>query len=107
LSDPLPLGATGRLHTRPGADEWRRLFALLDVALELEPAARSSWRASLGPDDAALSPWLDDLLRRHADRETSDFLRQPARRRRAGHGGDRRTDRRPLRRTVSIAARDR
>jgi serine/threonine-protein kinase len=74
-----PTGPVSRdLAAAPDAEAWRRLFALLDVALELEPAARASWRAGLGPEDAVLQPWLDDLLRRHADHETTDFLHRPA-----------------------------
>ena len=58
----------------PTADQWRRIFALLDTALELEPAARADWLATLDPEHAPLAPWLDELLRTHASRETDDFL---------------------------------
>ena len=62
----------------PGADRWREIFALLDTALELEPAARPAWLAALGPEHAALSPWLEDLLRTHAAKDTADFMRDTA-----------------------------
>ena len=77
MSDLSPVAA-GPAAAAPSADEWRRLFALLDVALELAPVARTAWRDSLGPDDAALTPWIDDLLRRHAAPETRGFLGPPA-----------------------------
>ncbi|MEO5882626.1 MAG: serine/threonine-protein kinase [Caldimonas sp.] len=71
MSTPNPTAALAS----PSADEWRRVFALLDTALDLEPADRGAWLARLGPEHAPLAPWLDELLRTHADRETADFLR--------------------------------
>ena len=65
--------ATGSLAP-PTADDWRRIFALLDTALELEVAARADWLATLDPEHAPLAPWLDELLRTHACRDTADFL---------------------------------
>ena len=62
----------------PTADNWREIFALLDTALELEPSARAGWLATLGPEQAALSPWLEELLRAHAAKDTADFMRDAA-----------------------------
>ena len=70
----IALAASTASLARPTTDDWRRIFALLDTALELEPAARADWLASLDPEHAPLAPWLDELLRTHAARDTADFL---------------------------------
>ena len=58
----------------PSAEEWRKVFALLDAALDLEPADRAAWLAALGPEHARLAPWLEELLRTHAAEDTAGFL---------------------------------
>ena len=58
--------------------EWREVFALLDTALEVEPAAQTDWLAALGPEQAHLSPLLAHLLQAHARVVTDDFLQSPA-----------------------------
>jgi hypothetical protein len=50
------------------------LNRLLDQALDLAPAEREQWLASLPAEFAALKPHLRDLLSRAAGAETSDFL---------------------------------
>jgi hypothetical protein len=50
------------------------LNRLLDQALDLAPAAREQWLATLPEEFAALKPHLRDLLSRAAGVETSDFL---------------------------------
>lgn len=50
------------------------LNRLLDQALDLAPAKREQWLASLPAEFAALKPRLQDLLSRAAGVETSDFL---------------------------------
>jgi hypothetical protein len=62
----------------PGADTWREIFALLDTALELDPPGRAAWLAALGPEHAALRPRLEELLRTHAARDSTDFMRDTA-----------------------------
>ena len=60
--------------------DWQEVFALLDTALELDPASHARWLEELGardPDQARLSPLLKDLLRAHADVSTADFLQSP------------------------------
>ncbi len=71
---PIPL-----LLTTPG--DWQAVFALLDVALDLDPAAQADWLAALatrGPEQARHAPLLAQLLGAHAARETDDFMRTPA-----------------------------
>ncbi len=58
----------------PTADEWRRIFVLLDTALDLEPESRADWLATLDPEHMPLAPWLHELLRAQASRDTADFL---------------------------------
>ena len=58
--------------------EWQEVLALLDTALELEPAAQTDWLAALGPEQAHLSPLLAHLLQAHARVVTDDFLQSPA-----------------------------
>ena len=64
------------LLTTPG--DWQAVFALLDVALDLDPPAQAAWLAALAPDQARHAPLLAQLLGAHAARETDDFMRTPA-----------------------------
>ena len=64
------------LLTTPG--DWQAVFALLDVALDLDPVAQADWLASLAPEQARHAPLLAQLLGAHAARETDDFMRTPA-----------------------------
>ena len=77
---PARLTAPGELLlTTPG--DWQAVFALLDVALDLDPAAQADWLAALAtraPDEARHAPLLAQLLGAHAARETDDFMRTPA-----------------------------
>ena len=60
--------------------DWQEVFALLDTALELDPAARAAWLDGLdrlGPEPARLSPLLRHLLEAHAEIATGDFLSSP------------------------------
>ena len=73
MNAPIPVPAA---LARPSAEAWREIFALLDTALELDPREHGAWLAALGPERAALAPWLEELLRTHAD--GADFLRDTA-----------------------------
>ena len=73
MNAPIPVPAALAL---PSAEAWREIFALLDTALELDPREHGAWLAALGPERAALAPWLEELLRTHAD--GADFLRDTA-----------------------------
>jgi eukaryotic-like serine/threonine-protein kinase len=53
---------------------WAELSRLLDEALELPPAGREFWLATLAPAYEPLKPQLRDLLSRAARIETRDFL---------------------------------
>jgi eukaryotic-like serine/threonine-protein kinase len=56
-----------------------RLSTLLDEALDLDPAAREAWLATLDGEALALAPTLRKLLARRATKETADLLeRGPA-----------------------------
>jgi serine/threonine-protein kinase len=55
---------------------WSAFSALLDVALDMPEAEREAWLASLGPEHAAVKPWLSRTLAEAARLETRD-LRQP------------------------------
>ncbi len=57
--------------------EWRQLFSLLDMALELTPAERGAWLEDPGGPPPALKPTLERLLAEHAYLETGDFLAAP------------------------------
>ena len=63
---------------KPSREDWVEVFALLDVALELDPGARASWLAALGPGQARLTPLLQALLQTHAQAGADDFLQTPA-----------------------------
>lgn len=68
-----PVGAP----PQPSVRDWQHILALLDTALELEPAAQPQWLASLAPEQAHLSPMLAQLLRARAEVGTGDFMRPP------------------------------
>jgi serine/threonine-protein kinase len=58
---------------------WKRLSPLLDVALDLPPAERDAWLASLPPEHVDLRSALAELLDARRAVETDDFLnRLPA-----------------------------
>jgi eukaryotic-like serine/threonine-protein kinase len=57
--------------------DWQQIFALLDTALELDPAAQPRWLDTLPPAQAHLSPLLKSLLQAHAQVSTGDFLQSP------------------------------
>ena len=57
--------------------DWQDVFTLLDTALELDPEARASWLSALPPEQARLSPLLNQLLQAQAQIATSDFLGTP------------------------------
>ncbi len=63
---------------KPSREDWVEVFALLDVALEIDPDACAPWLASLGPAQARLAPLLQSLLQTHARAATDDFLQTPA-----------------------------
>src|SRR5580693_563406 len=56
------------------AQQWARIFALLDEALELGPAEHEVWLAALGRHDAALAVQLRELLALHAVNCSSGFM---------------------------------
>ena len=68
------------LLTTPG--DWQAVFALLDLALDLDldlnPAAHADWLAALGPEQVRHAPLLAQLLGAHAALATDDFMRTPA-----------------------------
>ena len=64
------------VHVR-SQHEWQQIFALLDTALELDPATHTDWLAALGPEQAHLTPALSHLLQAHAQVVTGDFLQTP------------------------------
>jgi serine/threonine protein kinase len=53
---------------------WSRLSQLLDEALDLPAEGRAAWLAEIELTDSSLAEPLRDLLARHAQLETSDFL---------------------------------
>ena len=61
------------------AQDWRRIFELLDVALELPDAERATWLDGLRTGGEQLCAQLTELLRSRAQMETRDFLGAPAR----------------------------
>ena len=56
------------------ANTWVRLSHLLDEALDLPPAERAQWLATLGTADAALKPRLLSLLAHAPSVQAADFL---------------------------------
>lgn len=56
------------------APQWARVLALLDEALELDPARRDAWLATLRGDDTALAEQLRELLALHAANCSSRFM---------------------------------
>ena len=67
---------------QPSRQDWIEVFALLDVALELDPAGRTPWLAGLSPAQARLAPLLQALLQTHAQHHAqpgnSGFMQTPA-----------------------------
>jgi serine/threonine-protein kinase len=55
-------------------EQWKQVFELLDVALDLPPAEREAWLEKLHERHAALRPALREMLSRSRGRETHDFL---------------------------------
>lgn len=58
-------------------EQWGRLSALLDAALDVDPGERESWLQQLSGDEAALREPLRTLLAQRAHIETDDFLKSP------------------------------
>lgn len=58
-------------------EQWGRLSALLDAALDVDPGQRESWLQQLSGDEAALREPLRTLLAQRAHIETDDFLKSP------------------------------
>lgn len=58
-------------------EQWSRLSALLDDALDVDPGERESWLRQLSGDAAALREPLRTLLAQRAHVETDDFLKSP------------------------------
>ena len=56
------------------ATPWARILALLDDALELEPAQQLAWLAAMAAEDAALAARLRELLALHATNRASAFM---------------------------------
>jgi eukaryotic-like serine/threonine-protein kinase len=56
------------------ATHWKRLSPLLDEALDLPPARRAAWLASLPPEHQDLRDSLAELLSKGKAIETDDFL---------------------------------
>jgi serine/threonine-protein kinase len=54
--------------------EWKRLSPLLDAALDLQPAQREAWLATLPAEHADLRESLAELLAQRSAVETDDFL---------------------------------
>ena len=63
-------------------DDWQAVFALLDLALDLDlglnPAAHADWLAALEPEQVRHAALLAQLLGAHAALATDDFMRTPA-----------------------------
>jgi len=59
------------------AELWPAFSALLDEALELDDADRRRWLAALGPQHAAVRPWLLRVLARGPDTLDTGFMRGP------------------------------
>jgi serine/threonine protein kinase len=58
-------------------EQWNRLSALLDAALDVAASERENWVQQLSGDAAALREPLRTLLARRAHIETDDFLKTP------------------------------
>ncbi len=59
------------------AESWTRLNRLLDEALDLPPADRERWLASLGPESEALKARLSALLAHASSVQAASFLAAP------------------------------
>ncbi len=55
-------------------EDWARLSALFDQALEQPEATRAAWLAALEPPDAALADRLREMLAAHADQAALERL---------------------------------
>jgi hypothetical protein len=58
-------------------EQWSRLSALLDAALDVAVSERESWLQQLPDDAAELREPLRALLAQRAHIETDDFLKTP------------------------------
>jgi serine/threonine-protein kinase len=58
-------------------EQWTRLSALLDAALEIDDQEREAWLQQLPADASALKEPLRTLLAQRANIETGDFLKAP------------------------------
>src|SRR5262245_15001848 len=58
-------------------EQWSRLSALLDAALDVDVGERDSWVEQLSGDAAELKEPLRALLAQRANVETDDFLKAP------------------------------
>ena len=57
----------------------KEVLALLQTGLELPADQREAWLAALDSSKTRLKPTLSALLRRHAEHETDEFLKDLAR----------------------------
>lgn len=55
-------------------EQWRRVFALLDTALDLPPAQREHWLKELEHSNPQLEPALRELLARHSKHQADEVL---------------------------------
>jgi eukaryotic-like serine/threonine-protein kinase len=60
---------------RIGPEDWKQMFELLDTALDLPPAERSTWVETLDGNYERLKPALRELLSKHAANNSGGFLR--------------------------------
>jgi len=58
-------------------EQWNRLSALLDAALEIDAGKREAWLEGLPGDVSTLKEALRTLLAQRANIETGDFLKTP------------------------------
>jgi len=58
-------------------EQWHRLSALLDTALEMAASERETWLQNLPNDHSSLQEPLRTLLAQRARIETGDFLKKP------------------------------
>ena len=58
------------------ASDWRKVFELLDTALELSATERAAWLAALEDVPVSLKDALQELLALKERQETQDFLLQ-------------------------------
>jgi serine/threonine-protein kinase len=65
--------APGGADLPASRSDWQEAFALLGIALELDPSAHDAWFESLGGDRARLEPMLRRLLHERSVLRDSDF----------------------------------